>query len=322
MSETSRNGTQKIWAYIVGIGILFALGTAFSLLHDITQIREDRRQMAISQAGNISRTIFATRRWAMEFGGASFPAAQTPQSDPSDKRSSRSTQAMDGDKDDKLVKVSHISMMQFMENILSTEGFHVHLVGRDALSPPKFSDSDWERVSFDKLVRGSEKEFALEGTAGNRVFRYMAPLKVDAGCIRCHGQKGYSIGEVRNAISIAFPYAPFERSAGRAERREIIVHLLLFGIASGILFFLGRRIVGLTQTVQATEQKVRTLESILPMCMNCKKIRKEGAAATDQAGWVPVADYIRDHSESEVSHGICPECMEKLYGPGGSLTEG
>ena len=57
------------------------------------------------------------------------------------------------------------------------------------------------------------------------------------------------------------------------------------------------------------------------MCLNCKKIRKEGAAATDQAGWVPVADYIRDRSEAEVSHGICPECMEKLYGPRGSLTK-
>ena len=57
------------------------------------------------------------------------------------------------------------------------------------------------------------------------------------------------------------------------------------------------------------------------MCMNCKKIRKEGAAATDPAAWVPVADYIRDRSEAEVSHGICQECMEKLYGPGGSLTE-
>lgn len=23
--------------------------------------------------------------------------------------------------------------------------------------------------------------------------------------------------------------------------------------------------------------------------------------------------YIRDHSEAEFSHGICPKCMKKLY---------
>lgn len=321
VNETSRNTTQRIWAYIVGIGILFALGTALSLLHGINQIREERRRLAISQANTISRTIFATRRWAMENGSASVLAAQTPRSDPSIERSGRSTQATDGDKDDKLVKINHFSMMQFIEKILGTEGFHVHNVSRKALHPRNLPDSDWERVSLDKLVKGSEKEYALAGTAGNRVFRYMEPLKVDAGCIRCHGQQGYNIGDVHSAISIAFPYTPFEQSAQRSERREIIAHLLSLGVALGILFYLGSRIVGLTQSLQETQRRVRTLEGILPMCMNCKKIRKEGAAATDPAAWVPVAEYIRDCSEAEVSHGICPECMQKLYGPGGSLTE-
>lgn len=62
----------------------------------------------------------------------------------------------------------------------------------------------------------------------------MEPLKVDAGCIRCHGQQGHNIGDVHSAISIAFPYIPFEQSAQRSERREIIAHLLSLGVALGI----------------------------------------------------------------------------------------
>jgi len=211
--------------------------------------------------------------------------------------------------------------VEFMDKLLGEKGFHVHLVGRDTFSYPDFRNNDWERISFDKIVKGSGKEFVLEGTVGNRVFRYMEPLKVDAGCISCHGQQGYNIGDIPNAISISFPYSPFGQSARRQERDEIITHLLTLMVVLSILFFVGRKIVELTQNIQTTEEKVRTLESILPMCMNCHKIRKEGASVTDQAGWVPVADYIRGHSESEVSHGICPECMEKLYGPGGSLTD-
>ncbi len=320
MNRTSHNRTQRIWAYIVGIGFLFALGTTLSLLDGIRRIREERRQLAISQADTISRTIFAAMRWTMETGAASFPAAQTPRSDPSDERNGRSTQATNGDKDGKLGKFNRVSMMQFMEKILGTEGFHVHVVGRDPLYPRNLPNSDWERVSLDKLVKGSEKEYTLTGTAGNRVFRYMAPLKTEAECIHCHGKQGHNIGDVRNAVSIALPYTPFEQSARRSEQREIIQHLFSLGVALGILFFLGRRIVKLTQSVQETQRKVRTLEGILPMCVNCKKIRKEDAAAADPAGWVPVAEYIRDRSEAEVSHGICPECMQKFYGPGGSLT--
>ncbi|MFH1863666.1 MAG: hypothetical protein ABIJ85_01975 [bacterium] len=40
---------------------------------------------------------------------------------------------------------------------------------------------------------------------------------------------------------------------------------------------------------------------------SCKKIRD------DQGYWRQIEVYIRDHSEAEFSHGICPECMKKLY---------
>jgi tetratricopeptide (TPR) repeat protein len=59
--------------------------------------------------------------------------------------------------------------------------------------------------------------------------------------------------------------------------------------------------------LQAALEQVKQLSGLLPICANCKKIR-------DDAGyWQDVAVYIRDHSEAQFSHGICPECMEKLY---------
>lgn len=52
---------------------------------------------------------------------------------------------------------------------------------------------------------------------------------------------------------------------------------------------------------------VKTLTGLLPICANCKKIRD------DDGYWREVEVYIRDHSEAELSHGICPPCSEKLY---------
>jgi hypothetical protein len=58
--------------------------------------------------------------------------------------------------------------------------------------------------------------------------------------------------------------------------------------------------------VEALE-KVKQLSGLLPICANCKKIR-------DDAGyWHDVAVYIRDHSEADFSHGICPDCAKELY---------
>lgn len=54
--------------------------------------------------------------------------------------------------------------------------------------------------------------------------------------------------------------------------------------------------------------KVKLLSGFIPICAACKKIRD------DKGYWTQIETYIRNHSEAEFSHGICPECFERLYG--------
>jgi PAS domain S-box-containing protein len=59
--------------------------------------------------------------------------------------------------------------------------------------------------------------------------------------------------------------------------------------------------------LQETIAKIKTLSGLLPICSSCKKIRN------DKGYWEQMETYIRDHSEADFSHGLCPECAEKLY---------
>jgi hypothetical protein len=53
--------------------------------------------------------------------------------------------------------------------------------------------------------------------------------------------------------------------------------------------------------------EVRKLSGMLPICSSCKKIR-------DDAGyWNQIEEYIKDHSEVQFSHSICPQCAQQLY---------
>lgn len=54
--------------------------------------------------------------------------------------------------------------------------------------------------------------------------------------------------------------------------------------------------------------KVKMLSGLLPICSHCKKIRD------DEGYWSIVEEYIMAHSDARFSHGICPGCMEDLYG--------
>jgi hypothetical protein len=54
-------------------------------------------------------------------------------------------------------------------------------------------------------------------------------------------------------------------------------------------------------------EQVRTLRGLVPICSACKKIR-------DDAGyWHQVETYVRDHTEAEFSHGLCPECIPAYF---------
>jgi AmiR/NasT family two-component response regulator len=53
--------------------------------------------------------------------------------------------------------------------------------------------------------------------------------------------------------------------------------------------------------------QVETLSGLLPICSSCKKIRD------DEGYWNQLEVYIRDHSEVEFSHGLCPKCAKELY---------
>jgi hypothetical protein len=63
----------------------------------------------------------------------------------------------------------------------------------------------------------------------------------------------------------------------------------------------------LIRELKETLSKVKTLSGLLPICSSCKKIRD------DKGYWNQLEAYIRDRSEAEFTHSICPECKKRLY---------
>jgi PAS domain S-box-containing protein len=63
----------------------------------------------------------------------------------------------------------------------------------------------------------------------------------------------------------------------------------------------------LIDQLQEALAHVKTLSGLLPICSSCKRVRD------DQGYWHQVESYVRDHSEAEFSHSICPDCATRLY---------
>ena len=63
----------------------------------------------------------------------------------------------------------------------------------------------------------------------------------------------------------------------------------------------------LIEELQQALARVKLLSGMLPICASCKKIRD------DHGYWNQIESYLIEHSEAQFTHGLCPECMLKLY---------
>ncbi|MBN1150908.1 hypothetical protein JXA84_06795 [candidate division WOR-3 bacterium] len=62
-----------------------------------------------------------------------------------------------------------------------------------------------------------------------------------------------------------------------------------------------------TKDLKNSLEKVRVLSGMLPICSRCKKIRD------DKGYWNQIEAYIRDHSEAEFTHSLCPDCAKEIF---------
>jgi len=86
-----------------------------------------------------------------------------------------------------------------------------------------------------------------------------------------------------------------------------------FVFGGSVCAALGRYIIKIQDLNNKLRQKIDTLEKYLPICSNCKKIRKTENDAERLESWVPIEEYFLHKTSIQFTHGICPDCMEKLY---------
>lgn len=63
----------------------------------------------------------------------------------------------------------------------------------------------------------------------------------------------------------------------------------------------------LVEKLQAALSEVKALSGLIPICAWCKNVRN------DKGYWSTVEQYVQAHTDVSFSHGICPECREKLH---------
>ena len=116
----------------------------------------------------------------------------------------------------------------------------------------------WEAEALKAFDRGQTEVSDIQELNGREYMRLMRPLITELGCLKCHAEQGYRVGDIRGGISVSIPMDPFRAAARTYIASLSIGHGIIwlvgvFGIALG-----GRRLRANRDVIEA--QNVRLIE--------------------------------------------------------------
>ena len=212
------------WSIVIGCMLVFG----------IFQIRQVQRELVQKEArANFSKDQ-AIRLWATMHGGVYVPATAETSPNPFlshvQERDLKTPSGID------LTLMNPAYMLrQTMEKYEIRYGIRGHITSLKHFRPETGPD-DWEKAALNKFEKGVSEVFDYAEIDGKPYFRYMAPMITEKDCLKCHGQQGYKVGDVRGGVSVSVPMAPYLAN----QRRQTLTHsislilLWLFGFM-GIL---------------------------------------------------------------------------------------
>jgi len=161
-----------------------------------------------------------------------------------------------------------------------------------------------ERVRFQYRLDGFDRDWVDAGTRRVAYYTNLPPRQYVFRVL------AVSRDGVRNRVGATLPFSVAPRFVqtpvffGSVAAAVLAIAAIAYRLRTRGLRARARE---LEAGVAEALSNVRILRGLFPICASCKKIRD------DRGYWSQIESYIRDHSEAEFSHSICPDCMKALY---------
>src|SRR5512134_1773569 len=302
--------TVRARNYLLAISAFITAVTALSLYANLQKVDTQYRQLAAVVARSYFHAIAGMREWNNQHAGVYVPITGKVRPNELLVDPLREITTREGVR---LTKVNHAQMVRLIANLLTEEWvIRVWLASASPLQKES-TPTEWEKTAFAEFDQGKKEVFGVTGGPDRPVFVYMAPIRLEPSCVRCHPGNANNPEDVRGGVSVSFSFGPFLRLMSQNNRQIWTVHLLFLAVSLLLIFLLGRKLVFQIDALHDSLQHIRKLEGLVPICANCKKIRNEGANPFDQTSWTSFEKYISDRTDAEFTHGLCPECARRLY---------
>lgn len=267
----------------------------------------------LSQSRSFFKQIVTTRYWNSLHGGVYVLISERTPPNPFLEVPNRGITTRDGLR---LTMINPAYMTRQIAEIAShRDQVQFHITSLNPIRPAN-APAEWEFRALTNFSNATDEHYEWWEAGGDegKYFRYIAPLWTEQPCLKCHAAQGYSEGDLRGGISVSIPADQVISDQNTHIRKVVLGYLTIWFLGLAGVFMAYRLISreyrkrsALIEKLQNAHQEVRTLQGFIPICAWCKRVRN------DEGFWDQIESYIRDRSEADFSHCICPDCLRKFF---------
>lgn len=192
-------GGPHAWVFATSWTIIIVL----SLSWNIAQRKKEIIQVATNEAKTIFEKDLVYYRWATSHNGVYVPISETTQPNENLEHLPESSATTETGLSLTLVNPEYM-IRQVYEMKTDYNSALGHITSLDPIRDENAADL-WESEALEAFEEGVSQVSSVEYINDQPYLRLMRPMITESGCLKCHDQQGYEMGDIRGGISVAVP---------------------------------------------------------------------------------------------------------------------
>ena len=193
-----------------------------------------RQQAMMDEAKSTARTVFEKDllyyRWAAQQKGLFVPISEATPPNPYLEDMVEEPRVLTTLGQELALVNPEYMIRQVYELQTSEHGALGHITSLNPIRAANAADP-WERKALVNFEQGRGEVWTMDKINGLEYFRLMRPMITEAGCLKCHAQQGYKVGDIRGGISVSLPM--------QLPKEIFFKEIFILSIAYGALWLLG-----------------------------------------------------------------------------------
>ena len=184
--------------FLIVLTLIFGL----FFIKEISDIKKETKNLVLEKARTNFNKDMAIRYWATLHGGIYVEIDSITQPNPYLKVEEREITTPSGKK---LTLMNPAYMVRQMNEYFSDNFGEIGHITSLNLTRPENKPDEWESIALIRFQNGVKEVSEFTTINDEPYFRLMKPMVTVEGCLKCHGEQGYKVGDVRGGRSVSIP---------------------------------------------------------------------------------------------------------------------